>query len=169
MSSHGVFDRKRFAADAHDIVAKPPRSQPFVPLDAQVAVAAALVKYRRVIAVLPTGSGKTLGATLPFALGQLAPGQMVYMTPLRTLTSAQAKALCEDIDGGMASAHIGMPWDVRQQTGALPEDPDFEATATITTFDQALSSALRISYSTSVRRRTVNAGAVLGSYLVADE
>jgi len=169
MSSQGSFDRELFAAAAREIVARQPGGRPFTPLDAQVAVAEALATHRRVIAVLPTGSGKTLGAALPFGLGQLAPGQMVYRTPLRTLTSAQAKTLGADIDGDMASARLGLPWNVRQQTGATPEDPDFEETATVTTFDQALSSALRISYSASVRRRTVNAGAVLGSYLVADE
>jgi CRISPR-associated endonuclease/helicase Cas3 len=169
MLSQGSFDRQRFTAGAREVVAKVAGDRPFTALDAQVDLAEALATQRRVIAVLPTGSGKTLGAALPFALGQLIPGQMVYMTPLRTLTGAQAKTLGEQIDNGVATARLGLPWSVRQQTGVMPEDPDFEATASVTTFDQALSSALRISYSASIRRRTINAGAVLGSYLVADE
>jgi CRISPR/Cas system-associated endonuclease/helicase Cas3 len=109
MDSQVSLNREQVAAGAHEIVARRPGEPPFAPLDAQVAVAEALITHRRVIAVLPTGSGKTLGAALPFALGLLMPGQMVYMTPLRTLTSAQAKTIGERIEGGPAATRLGLP------------------------------------------------------------
>jgi CRISPR-associated endonuclease/helicase Cas3 len=140
-----------------------------MPLDVQNAAARMLADHGRVIAALPTGSGKTLLAALPFAAGLLAPKQMVFMTPLRTLTDAQTFALRDQINGDQASAFLGVPWDVRAQTGAAADDPLFTAPAIVCTFDQALSSALAIAYSTSRRRREIIAGAVLPAYLVADE
>ncbi len=138
-------------------------------LDTQRTAAGVLTKNGRLIVKLPTGAGKTLLAALPFAAGTLAPKQMVFMTPLRTLASAQASVLRHSIQGDAATRFLGAPWEVRIQTGAAPEDPLFEASVTVCTFDQALSSALSIAYSTSPGRRAINAGAVLGSYLVADE
>lgn len=138
------------------------------PLASQVAAAQTLACAGRLLARLPTGAGKTRLAALPFAAGVLRARQMVFMTPLRTLASAQARALAA-IDEEPASHALGRPWLVREQTGAVPDDPLFTAPAVVCTFDQALSSALQISYSTSARRRTVNAGAILSSYLVADE
>ncbi|HVC34498.1 MAG TPA: DEAD/DEAH box helicase, partial [Chloroflexota bacterium] len=134
------------------------------PLESQLAAAAVMQRSGRAIAVLPTGAGKTLLAALPFAAGLVPPRQMVFMTPLRSLTSAQATALREQI-----CLPPGRPWQVRQQTGAVPEDPLFCAPVTVTTFDQALSSALQIAYSTARGRRGINAGAILSAYLVADE
>jgi CRISPR-associated endonuclease/helicase Cas3 len=151
-----------FSSLAGGLVIPTSPSQPFEPLDAQYHLARAVVERQRVLALLPTGSGKTLGATLPFVGGLLPPGQMCYLTPLRTLTSAQARTLRKRLVPSNK-------WQVNEQTGTTPEDPDFEAPTVVSTFDQAISAALRISYSASVRRRTVNAGAVLASYLVADE
>lgn len=139
------------------------------PLEVQMEAAQVLRTSGRLIARLPTGTGKTLLAALPFAGGLLQPKQMVFMTPLRTLTGAQARALRGQINPSVARECLGLSWEVREQTGAMAEDPLFAATATICTFDQALSSALQIAYSASARRRTINAGAVLSAYLVADE
>jgi CRISPR-associated endonuclease/helicase Cas3 len=164
-----VISRDDFAVRASSLVRPDHGNDAFSPLDAQYHLATKASEHRRVIAVLPTGSGKTLGAALPFAMGLLDPGQMCFMTPLRTLTSAQATILSDTIRPAIASTNLGLPWDVRQQTGMSPDDPDFLSTVNVATFDQAISSALRISYSASMRRRTVNAGAVLSSYLVADE
>lgn len=139
------------------------------PLDAQVAAARLLAEGHGVIAVLPTGSGKTMLATLPFAAGLMEQRQMIYMTPLRTLTSAQAYAVREGIDPQAASKFLEESWAVTEQSGSTPGDPEFLSPACVTTFDQALSSALHISYSVGTRRRSINAGAVLSAYLVADE
>lgn len=170
-----------FAEQVHALVKREAGQPSFEPLDAQRQIARLLAEHKRVIAVQPTGSGKTLAAALPFVANVLdplrperQPGQMVYMTPMRSLTSAQADTLTKSFYSERVAERLGLTrreawaW-VRQQTGAVPDDPDFEAVATVATFDQALSSALRISYSASARRRTVNAGAILGSYLVADE
>jgi len=144
----------------------------FSPLDAQFRLAESLVERRRVVTMLPTGVGKTFGATLPFAMGLLDPAQMVFMTPLRTLSDAQAATLSHELRQEVAEQFLQLApgaWRVSQQTGTTPGDPLFESPAVVTTFDQAISSALRIGYSLSKGRRTVNAGAVLSSYLVADE
>lgn len=171
----------RFEAQAQALVKREAGQPSFEPLDAQRQIARLLAEHKRVIAVQPTGSGKTLAAALPFVANVLdplyperQPAQMVFMTPMRSLTSAQADTLTKSFYSERLAERFGLTrreaWDwVRQQTGTVPDDPDFEAVATVATFDQALSSALRISYSASARRRTVNAGAILGSYLVADE
>jgi CRISPR-associated endonuclease/helicase Cas3 len=165
-----TLSEDEFVTRAGQLVRVEKDDPPFCPLEMQRKLAFTLATGKRVIAVQPTGGGKTLAATLPFAANMLAPGQMCFMTPLRTLTSAQSRTLAERIDGDVAARYLKIEdWDVRQQTGPAPQDPDFEAPVVVTTFDQAVSSALRISYSASKRRRTINAGAVLGSYLVADE
>lgn len=143
--------------------------QGVVPLEIQVEAAEMLSKTGRLIVTLPTGAGKTLLAAMPFAAGLLRPKQMIFMTPLRTLTEAQSTALARGIDPISASTYLGVPWSVRAQTGTAPEDPLFTAPAVVCTFDQALSSALSIAFSTSRRRREVNAASVLSAYLVCDE
>lgn len=161
-----------FEAKARDIVYPSKDDSPFKPLDLQHNLARLLTERKRVIAVQPTGSGKTLAAALPFATNLLTPAQMIFMTPMRSLTSAQTRTLIERFRADAVARSLGLvehEWSVKQQTGNVPDDPDFEATTTVATFDQALSSAVRLSYSASTRRRTVNAGAILGSYLVADE
>lgn len=168
-------------ARARALVRRDPGQSAFELLDVQREIARRLGEHKRVIAVQPTGSGKTLAAALPFVAHMLdplhpegQPGQMVFMTPMRSLTSAQADTLASNFHSERVAERFGLTarqaqaW-ICQQSGPIPDDPDFAAVATIATFDQALSSALRISYSAAARRRTVNAGAILGSYLVADE
>ncbi len=139
------------------------------PLASQIIAAEKLSAQGRLIARLPTGAGKTLLAGLPFAAGLLCPKQMIFMTPLRTLSGAQTRALTDQIDGDAASIALQRSWEVREQTGNVPGDPLFEASTVVCTFDQALSAALQIGYSVPARRRTINAGAILPAYLVADE
>src|SRR4051794_25873875 len=93
----------------------------FPPLDAQVALAAALTARGRVLTVLPTGAGKTLAAAAPFAAGLLSARQFCFLTPLRTLADQQARVLREQIDGDVAANALGVSWEVREQTGAVPE------------------------------------------------
>lgn len=138
-------------------------------LESQLLVARALAKGGRVLTVLPTGAGKTLAAGAPFAAGLLPVRQMCFLTPLRTLADQQARVLRQDIRGDEVEQLAGFSWEVREQTGEEPQDPLYEAPAVVCTFDQALSSAFHISYSTSQRRRRINAGAVLSAYLVCDE
>ena len=105
------------------------------PLDVQRQAAAALNRSGRALATLPTGSGKTLLAAVPFAAGLLAPKQMVFATPLRTLTDAQTRTLQTKVEPAAASEYLGVPWSVKPQTGTAPEDPLFTATAVVCTFD----------------------------------
>ncbi|MBV9282629.1 MAG: DEAD/DEAH box helicase, partial [Chloroflexi bacterium] len=139
------------------------------PLEVQLEAAEHLRGGRSLLVRLPTGSGKTLLAGAPHAAGLLAPSQMIFMTPLRTLTSAQAATLRDEIDADASCDTTGLPWEVREQSGAVPDDPEFVARTVVCTFDQALSAALHIPYSVSPRRRNLNAGAIAAAYLVADE
>lgn len=137
------------------------------PLDVQVQAAAALANGRSLLVRLPTGTGKTKLSTAPFAAGLMLPKQMVYMTPLRTLTSAQAAVIRDEV---MPVAWAsGTTRVVSEQTGTIAEDPEFLAPAVVCTFDQALSAVLHIPYALSPRRRNITAGAVGTSYIVADE
>lgn len=138
------------------------------PLRVQVQAAAALERGRSLVVRLPTGTGKTKLSTAPFAAGLLRPRQMVYMTPLRTLTSAQAAVIRAEVMPGAAWMPAGER-AVSEQTGAVAEDPEFLAPAIVCTFDQALSALLHIPYALSARRRNMTAGAVITSYIVADE
>ncbi|HEX6122174.1 MAG TPA: DEAD/DEAH box helicase [Ktedonobacterales bacterium] len=83
----------------------------------QRKLAHALVQGHRVIAAQPTDTGKTLAATLPFAVNILSPAQMIlqmiFMTPLRTLTSTQASTLAKEIRGDIATRYLCLPqWAV---------------------------------------------------------
>lgn len=138
------------------------------PLDIQVQAATALAGGRSLLVRLPTGTGKTKLSSAPFAAGLLKPKQMVYMTPLRTLTGAQAAVLRQEIMPRAIWAPSGRQV-VSEQTGAVAEDPEFLSPAVVCTFDQALSALLHIPYALSARRRNLTAGAVATSYVVADE
>lgn len=138
------------------------------PLAVQVQAAAALAKGRSLLVRLPTGTGKTKLSAAPFAAGLMGPKQMVYMTPLRTLTSAQAAVIREEVMPGATWTLPGTQV-VSEQTGSVAEDPEFLSPAVVCTFDQALSALLHIPYALSARRRNMTAGAVGTSYIVADE
>ena len=136
------------------------------PLDVQVEAAQHLNAGRSLLVRLPTGSCKTLLAGAPWAAGLSDPRQMVFMAPLRTLTAAQADTIRDHIDAAAAHEASGLPWEVKEQSGTTPDDPEFRARAVVCTFDQALSSALHIAYSLSPRRRNLNAGAILADIVV---
>jgi superfamily II DNA or RNA helicase len=139
------FDEAQFIDRARALIKPDAQQRSFTPLDMQRRLARRLAEHTRVIAIQPTGAGKTLAAALPFAanlLGPWQPGQMVFMTPMRSLTAAQANTLTNRFLSDQVAWRLGLsgqatqPW-VRQQTGTAPNDPDFEAVATVATFDQA--------------------------------
>lgn len=127
---------------------------------------------RSVILQAPTGAGKTRAALFPFLDGwrnspSAFPRQCIYAVPMRVLANqfeVEYRAVVADY-----ANRFGLLSKVSIQTGARPEDRRLEADLVFTTIDQALSSFLTIPYSLGNRQVNLNAGALIGSYLVFDE
>jgi len=115
----------------------------------------------------PTGSGKTWASILPFifAYNQKAhtPKKLIYSLPLRTL----ANSLYHTVSNNSIIKNTGIK--VSLQTGEFPNDKFFESDIIFTTIDQTLSAILGFPYSLSKRQANINAGAIIGSYLIFDE
>lgn len=130
-----------------------------------------LLNGRSVVLQAPTGSGKTAAALLPFLHARrrlepkVFPRQCLYSVPLRVLVNQfedHYKELVRQA-GWEDVLHVTV------QTGDRPEDPKFRGDLIFTTIDQTLSSILGVPYALSRRQANLNAGAVIGSYLVFDE
>lgn len=120
----------------------------------------------------PTGTGKTRAAIFPFLDGwnheaTAFPRQCIYAVPMRVLANQFVAEYSSPTT--LNDIHPGLAINVGIQTGARPDDRKFEADLIFTTIDQVLSSFLTIPYSLSNRQANVNAGAIIGSYLVFDE
>ncbi len=120
-----------------------------------------LLKGKNVILSVPTGAGKTWASIIPFLYArdkQLTdfPSKMIYSLPLRTLTNS----IYED---------VRKICPVSIQTGEYGEDPYFENDIIFSTIDQTLSNFLCFPLALSPRQANINAGSLIGSYLVFDE
>ncbi|WP_162304527.1 CRISPR-associated helicase Cas3' [Maribellus luteus] len=140
----------------------------FAPYKYQLKVADLLLSGKNVILTVPTGAGKTWASVLPFLYAQQAgktdfPQKMIYSLPLRTLANSiysdVTKVLNEKKIIGKSSIH----------TGEYKNDEHFETDIIFSTIDQTLSNFLCFPLSLSKRQANVNAGALVGSYLVFDE
>lgn len=146
-------------------------SDDFSPYDYQTRVADALLAGKSVILQAPTGAGKTAAALLPFihAIQHLPPGQFprqcVYSVPMRVLAN-QFKAEYEKLT---RRSGLQDRLQVEIQTGERPDDPEVKGDLVFTTIDQTLSNVLGVPYAFGSGRANLNAGAVIGSYLVFDE
>lgn len=133
----------------------------FEPYQYQVKVAEVLLSGKNIILAVPTGSGKTWASVVPFLFAKALanqdfPSKMIYSLPLRAL----ANSIFEDVSK-VADASI--------QTGEYGEDKFFENDIIFSTIDQTLSNFLCFPLPLSPRQANVNAGALIGSYLVFDE
>ena len=131
------------------------------PYQYQLKVAEILLSGKNVILSVPTGAGKTWASIIPFLYAQQNqltnfPSKMIYSLPLRTL----ANSIYEDVKE-VCSASI--------QTGEYGEDSYFENDIIFSTIDQTLSNFLCFPLALSPRQANINAGALIGSYLVFDE
>lgn len=129
---------------------------------------------RNVILQAPTGTGKTRAALFPFLDAwrgdpSLFPRQCMYVVPLRALANQFEREYKEIVQRFTTSRGLREVGAVSIQTGARPADARFEADLIFTTLDQMLSSVLTIPYGLSNRQANLNAGAIVGSYLVFDE
>jgi CRISPR-associated endonuclease/helicase Cas3 len=141
----------------------------FDPYEYQLKVSELLFSGKNVILTVPTGAGKTWASVLPFLYAQQTgksdfPQKMIYSLPLRTLANSiyfdVTKVLNEkEINAGKSSIH----------TGEYKNDEHFENDIIFSTIDQTLSNFLCFPLSLSKRQANINAGALVGSYLVFDE
>ena len=141
----------------------------FHPYHYQLKVANLLLSGKNVILTVPTGAGKTWASVLPFLYAQQTgrfdfPQKMIYSLPLRTLANSiysdVTKVLNKkEINVGKSSIH----------TGEYKNDEHFENDIIFSTIDQTLSNFLCFPLSLSKRQANINAGALVGSYLVFDE
>ncbi len=141
----------------------------FTPYQYQLKVADLLLSGKNVILTVPTGAGKTWASVLPFLYAQQTgksdfPQKMIYSLPLRTLANSIYSDVTKVLDkkginAGKSSIH----------TGEYKNDEHFENDIIFSTIDQTLSNFLCFPLSLSKRQANINAGALVGSYLVFDE
>ncbi|HZQ07258.1 MAG TPA: CRISPR-associated helicase Cas3' [Anaerolineae bacterium] len=128
---------------------------------------------KSVILQAPTGAGKTRAALAPFienffdTPNASAPRKCLYVVPMRVLANqfvaeyGEHAASYERIHRRKIRVEI--------QTGEQPRDRRFEQDLTFCTIDQFLSSYLTMPFSLAHRLANLNAGALVGTFLVFDE
>lgn len=128
---------------------------------------------KSVILQAPTGAGKTRAALSPFienffdhADGS-TPRKCIYSVPMRVLANQ-----FETEYKGLSSSYQRRNKEelkVTIQTGEFAKDRQFEGDLIFCTIDQFLSGYLTMPYGLPRRLANINAGALVGSYLVFDE
>jgi CRISPR-associated endonuclease/helicase Cas3 len=140
----------------------------FQPYSYQVKVAELLLAGKNVILSVPTGAGKTWASVLPFLYAKenklIFPQKMIYSLPLRTLTNSIHSDLTENEQVEKRFQEL-----ITKQTGEYSDDAYFEKDIIFSTIDQTLSNFLCFPLPLSKSQANINAGALIGSYLVFDE
>lgn len=136
----------------------------------QKEIADAVRSGKNIILQAPTGAGKTMAALWPFlqnweAAESELPRKLIYSVPMRVL----ANQFYKEYKHLLQLMRITNEPKISLQTGEYREDPSFEKDMIFATIDQVLSSWLMHPYSLSGRKGNINAGALVGSYLVFDE
>ena len=147
----------------------------FSPYQYQIKVAKLLLAGKNVILSVPTGAGKTWSSIIPFLytkqMGKINfPQKLIYSLPLRTL----ANSIYNDIETTLNKENIKKLYPelsklISIQTGECSDDPYFEKEIIFSTIDQTLSNFLCFPLPISPRQANINAGSLIGSYLVFDE
>lgn len=128
---------------------------------------------RSVILQAPTGAGKTRAALAPFieAFFDFQPDEFpkkcLYSVPMRVLAN-QFNHEYRELAASYLRRHK-KELRVKIQTGEFSEDPKLEGDLIFSTIDQTLSNFLCVPYALGLRSANLNAGGVIGSYLVFDE
>ena len=141
----------------------------YPPYEYQEKVAELLLEGKNVILSIPTGAGKTWASIIPFLYAMENnnsdfPKKMIYSLPLRTIANSIHADVSEVLNKkenfrNLASIH----------TGEYKNDEHFESDIVFSTIDQTLSNFLCFPLALSKRQANINAGALVGSYLVFDE
>jgi CRISPR-associated endonuclease/helicase Cas3 len=147
----------------------------FEPYSYQLKVAEILLTGKNVILSVPTGAGKTWASIMPFLYAKQTgridfPQKMIYSLPLRTL----ANSIYNDIEVTLNKEKTKVLYPelnklISIQTGEFSDDPYFEKEIIFSTIDQTLSNFLCFPLPLSQRQANINAGSLIGSYLVFDE
>jgi len=140
----------------------------FAPYSYQKRVAELLLAGKNVILSVPTGAGKTWASVIPFLFAQqnclnTFPQKMIYSLPLRTL----ANSIYADVKDILKKKEFEKISSI--QTGEYCDDIYFEKQIIFSTIDQTLSNFLCFPLPLSQRQANINAGSLVGSYLVFDE
>ncbi len=137
------------------------------PYPFQLEIIDRLLAGENVVALAPTGAGKTLAPVAAFAYarerGLQFADRLVYALPQRTLAMALWGSVTEDLKKAAPDLRVTV------QTGNSPDDPYFEGDVIFTTIDQLLGAYIEVPVSLPGRLANVPAGALLGSLLVFDE
>ena len=143
------------------------------PYPYQKLVAEQILEGKSVILQAPTGAGKTRAALLPFIHAWQQndsaqfPTKCIYIVPMRVLANQffnETLQLSESF-----KRRFNHDLKVTIQTGERPEDKRFEGDLIFCTIDQFLSSYLTMPYSQPYRLANINAGVMVGAYIVLDE
>ena len=145
------------------------------PYDYQVQTAKYLLEGKNVVLSVPTGAGKTNASIIPYLYALLNgegtfPQKMIYSLPLRSLTNSIYSDLCALFDQKeVYEKYPELQSLVSIQSGEYSEDPYFEKQMVFSTIDQTLSNFLCFPLPLSKNQANINAGSIIGSYLVFDE
>ena len=141
----------------------------FFPYEYQAKVADYLLTGKNIILSVPTGAGKTWASIMPFLFAKNRseihfPQKLIYSLPLRSLCNS----IFNDVTDALKN-HDEFKDLAERQTGEFSNDKYFEKEIIFSTIDQTLSSFLCFPLALSHRQANINAGALIGSYLVFDE
>src|SRR5438093_2000262 len=132
----------------------------------------------------PTGAGKTWATVAPFLferfLNNYFADRLIYSLPMRTLATTIYKEVISKLqawplrsgpvfDAAKNREYPGDGLYCTLQMGGQPNDPFFEGDLVFTTIDQLLSGYLFHPVSLPRRLDNINAGALIGAYIIVDE
>ncbi|MBN8593102.1 MAG: CRISPR-associated helicase Cas3' [Anaerolineae bacterium] len=149
----------------------------------QTAVYNYIRANKDVLLQAPPGAGKTQAALSPGLDGLWDadknhirgrdPQKVLYAVPMRTLAKSFYQQNLFPTKGlsGKPTWTKGWQaiWNPTIQTGEQPDDPLLEGRVIFLTVDQLLASFLTLPYGLPRRLDNINAGALIGSYLIFDE
>ncbi|HOB78397.1 MAG TPA: CRISPR-associated helicase Cas3' [bacterium] len=147
----------------------------FTPYEYQKNVAEILLNSdKNIILSVPTGAGKTWASIMPYLYARQCnyenfPQKLIYSLPLRTLTNSIYNDINEILNKDEIKGNYIFNNLTSIQTGEYSEDVYFEKDMIFATIDQTLSNFLCFPLSLSQRQANINAGALIGSYLIFDE
>ena len=141
-------------------------AEPSSPRAFQLATAEALLSGRRVVLRAPAGSGKTLAAWLPWLASRMHPHDF----PVKMLHLLPGGTFFGDLNRDLHTLTRsigGLHNEVQTEGDAF--DPFFLSDATLTTVEQMLSAALQHPLGLHPGLANIDAGALIGAYLIFDD